>query len=189
MKKSLKKLIFTNFNNILQRTKKWIYKYFSRFRDTHFREHVSVAVFIMRVTLSRLPKKAIVEIFKKSAKNAWVAFKQLLVQSYNRNSTARYEITVKTPDGSTLRTDFNSWFCVFIVDIGQLIWAVSGFFEVLLLVILDRYFAMFVILNFWVRTGKCRLLGKLEKIFHNCHKPLLTRINIQNVCFGECLPD
>ena len=80
-----------------------------------------MVVFIMRATITRLHKKTIVEIFKKSAKNACVAFKQLLVQSNNRNSRARYEITVKTADGSTLRTDFNSWFCVFIADFEQLV--------------------------------------------------------------------
>ena len=141
----------------------------------------------MRAIISRLHKKTIVEIFKNFAKNACVTFKHLLIQSNDRNSRARYEITVKTPDGSTFRTDFNSWFCVFIADFEQLIWAVSGFFEELLLVILDRYFVIFVILNFWVRTSKYRLLGKLEKIFHNCHNPLLTRVNIENLANGECL--
>ena len=81
---------------------------------------LSGCVFEMRATIPRWPKETIVEIFKKSAKNVCVAFKQLLVQSSNTNSKARYEIfsklTIKTPDRTTLRKDFNSWFCVFIVD-------------------------------------------------------------------------
>ena len=67
----------------------------------------------------------------------------------NKNSRTRYEIcskvTIKTPDQSTLRTDFTSWFCVFITDFEQLTQAVSGFFEMLLSLILNRYFFVLVI--------------------------------------------
>ena len=45
------------------------------FRDSHFREHLSVAVFIMRGTIQRSPKKAVVEIFINSEENVWVACK------------------------------------------------------------------------------------------------------------------
>ena len=55
------------------------------------------------------------------------------------------KVIIKTPDRSTLRTYFTSWFCVFIIDFEQLIQAVSGFFEALLSLILNRYFAILVI--------------------------------------------
>ena len=118
-----------------------------------------------------------------------------LLKVNNRNSRTRYEkcskVTIKTSDGSTLWTYFTSWFCVFIIEFEQLIRAVSGFFEALLSLILNRYFVKLVIgfLNYWVLTGKCRLLGKLEETFHNCRKLLSIGVNIQNVFLGECLPD
>ena len=110
-----------------------------------------------------------------------ISSKNYLFKVNNRNNRTRHEIcsklTIKTPDRSKLGIDFTSWFCVFIVDFEQLIWAVSGFFEVLLLLILNKYFVILVIvfLNCWVRTGKCR------KSFHNCRKLLSTGVNVQNV--------
>ena len=110
-------------------------------------------------------------------------------QVNDRNNRAKHEIcsklTIKIPDRSKLRIDYTFWFCVFIVDFEQLIWAVSDFFKVLLLLVLSRHFLILVIvfLNCWVRTGKCR------KSFHNCRKLLSTGVNVQNVSFGECLSD
>ena len=118
-----------------------------------------------------------------------ISSKNYLFKVNNRNNRTRHEIcsklTIKTPDRSKLGIDFTSWFCVFIVDFEQLIWAVSDFFKVLLLLVLSRHFLILVIvfLNCWVRTGKCR------KSFHNCRKLLSTGVNVQNVSFGECLSD
>ena len=94
----------------------------------------------------------------------------------NRNIRTRHEIYSKLTI-NTLGIDFASWFCVLIVDLEQLIWAVSGFFEALLLLILNRYFVILVIvlLNCWARTGKCR------KSFRNYRKLLSTGVNGQNI--------
>ena len=66
----------------------------------------------------------------------------------NGNNRVRHEIcskfTLKTPDRSKLGIDFTSWFCIIIVDFEHLILAVNGFFEVLLLLILNRYFLTYV---------------------------------------------
>ena len=124
-----------------------------------------------------------------------ISSKNYLFKVNNRNSRARHKIcskvTINTPDQSTIRTDFTSWFCVFIMDFEQLIQAVSGFFEVSLSLILNRYFFVLVIvfLICWVQTGKCRLLGKLEETFHNWRKLLSAGVILQNVSFREYLPD
>ena len=114
-----------------------------------------------------------------------ISSKNYLFKVNNRNNRTRHEIcsklTIKTPDRSKLGIDFTSWFCVFIVDFEQLIWAVSDFFEVSLLLILNRYFLILVIMfpNCWVWTGKSR------KSFHNCRKLLSTLVNVQNVSFDK----
>ena len=128
----------------------------------------------------------ITEIFGKFNK---ISSKNYLFKVNNRNNRTRHEIcsklTIKTPNRNKLGIDFTFWFYVFIVDFEQLIWAVSGFSEVLLLPILNRYFVIPVIrfLNCWVWTGKCR------KSFHSCRKLLSTGVNVQNVPYGECLSD
>ena len=52
------------------------------------------------------------------------------------------KLTIKTPDRSKLGIDFTPLFRVFIVDLVKLS---SGFFEVLLLLILNRYFLILVV--------------------------------------------
>ena len=105
-----------------------------------------------------------------------ISSKNYLFKVNNRNTRTKHEIYSKLTI-NTLGINFTSWFCVFIVDFEQLIWAVSGFFEVLLLLILNRYFLILVMvfLNCWVQTGKCR------KSFHNWRRLLSTGVNVQNV--------
>ena len=105
-----------------------------------------------------------------------ISSKNSLFKANNRNTRTKHEIYSKLTI-NTLGIDFTSWFCIFIVDFEQLIWAVGSFFEVLLLLILNKYFVILVIvfLNCWVRTGKC------WKSFHNCRQLLSTRVNVQNV--------
>ena len=118
-----------------------------------------------------------------------ISSKNYLFKVNHRNYRIRHEIcsklTIKTTDPSTLGKAFTSWFCVFTVGFEQSIWAISGFTEVKLLLIFNRYFLIFVVvfLNCWVWSGEYR------KCFHNCRELLSTEGKVQNMFFGEYLRD